>query len=349
MWVMAGAAAAATPCGTAQLVPENAFHLDLGPLACVREDTKRAYDLEAALTPALSETFAPVPTGLVDFGFGASRYWVRTKLQNIGQVEGTWWVTHDMPIFEEMRVRLVLADGSVRTLLEMSGTDTFGVRPIPHRHLVSLVTLQPGEQAELVIDYVTELGTQMPLFAESADQFVERTQTEMANHLMLIAALLGMGLISTLYFYSLEGPAGLIYGAYVLSAAGFLINAESYGFQLIYPNAVEFYRNAYPVLGLCTLAFGTWFISRLTRTRDASRLLNWSAVSSVAMLLLLVVTAPLFLSFSWYKIGSLAASGSGVESCAVAFWWPLGGILVASSSLLGGILVASWQIGRAKV
>lgn len=308
LWVMACAGMAQASCGTAQLVPERSFYVDLGPMVCVLEDKDRAYDLDRILTPDVSDTFKPVPTGLVDFGFNPSRFWVRTTLQNAGETTGTWWVTHDMPIFDSMRVRLVMADGSVQNLLTLAGDAPFGARPIPHRHLVSSITLDPGEQAELVIDYITGLGTQMPVFAESIDHFVERTQTEMTNHLMLIAVLLGMGLISTLYFYSLEGPAGLIYGAYVLSAAGFLINAESYGFQFLYPNAVEFYRNAYPVLGLCTLAFGTWFISRLTRTQDTSRLLNWSAAASVTMLLFLVVTAPLFLTFTWYKIGSLAAS-----------------------------------------
>lgn len=277
-------------------------------MACVLEDSDSTFDLDQLLTSQVSDMFEPVPTGLVDFGFNPSRFWVRAKLHNAGQTTGTWWITHDMPIFESMRVRLVRADGSVQNLLTLPGDAPFGARPIPHRHLVSSVTLDPGERAELVVDYATNLGTQMPLFAESIDQFVERTQTEMTNHLMLIAVLLGMGLISTLYFYSLEGPAGLIYGAYVLSAAGFLINAESYGFQFLYPNMVEFYRNAYPVLGLCTLAFGTWFISRLTRTRETSKLLNWSAAASVTMLLFLIVSAPLFLSFSWYKIGSLAAS-----------------------------------------
>ncbi len=308
LWAMASAGFAQTSCGTAQLLPERSFSLDLGPLACVLEDSDRAFDLDEVLTPELSNMFEDVPTGLVDFGFNTSRFWVRTTLENAGETTGTWWITHDMPIFDSMRVRLVMADGSVQNLLTLAGDAPFGARTIPHRHLVSSITLNPGEQAELVIDYVTDLGTQMPLFAESVDQFVERTQTEMTNHLMLIAVLLGMGLISTLYFYSLEGPAGLIYGAYVLSAAGFLINAESYGFQFLYPNAVEFYRNAYPVLGLCTLAFGTWFISRLTRTREASKLLNWSAAASVSMILFLIVSAPLFLSFAWYKIGSLAAS-----------------------------------------
>lgn len=308
IWLAASAGFAQTSCGTAKLLPERSFFLNLGPFACVLEDRDLSYELDNILTSDLSDMFEPVPTGLVDFGFRNSRFWVRTTLQNEGQTTGTWWITHDMPIFEKMRVRLVSADGSVENLLLLEGNAPFGARTIPHRHLVSSITLLPGQQAELVIDYVTGLGTQMPLFAESIDQFVERTQTEMSNHLMLIAALLGMGLISTLYFYSLEGPAGLIYGAYVLSAAGFLFNAESYGFQFLYPNAVEFYRNAYPVLGLCTMAFGTWFIGRLTLTRNASRLLNWTAVASVAILLFLIVTAPLFLSFAWYKVGSLAAS-----------------------------------------
>ena len=311
VWMVATTGAAEASCGTAKLLPEPAFTLDLGPLACVLEDPDHRIDLEAILTPEVTAQFEDVPTGLIDFGFSPSHFWVRSKLENAGDTSGTWWITHDMPIFDSLRVRLLHEDGRVEDLLSLGADAPFGARPIPHRHQVSSITLAPGEQAELVIDYTTGLGTQMPLFAESIDQFVERKQNEMTNHLMLIALVLGMGLISTLYFYSLEGPAGLIYGAYVLSAAGFLINAESYGFQFLYPNAVEFYRNAYPILGLCILAFGTWFLTLLNRPKETSKLLSWSAAATVALVFALIVTAPFFLSFELYKVGSLAAAVFG--------------------------------------
>lgn len=310
LWLCAASAGAQTPCPVAELTPDTAFRIDLGPYACVMADDGRALDLPTVMEPETGARFDPVAAGLVDFGFGTARYWVRVKLHNAGDGRGTWWITHDIPMADRARVRMVPGNGGpVQTLLDLSGEAPFFARPVPHRHLVSTVSLGAGETAEIVIDYVTGQGTQMPLAAESVGSFIDRTQGEMAQHLLIIALVLGMGAISTLYFYSLEGPPGLIYGAYVLSVALMLAHMEGYGFQLLYPRAVYFNIHAFPMLGFGSLALGMLFVSRLTRIREHARVLHALVLVSVVLLLLLVVTAPVLLSEAWYKVAGLLIAG----------------------------------------
>lgn len=291
-------------CPIAELSAEAGFRLDLGQFACVYADESRALTLPQILSDSGSN-FAPAPNGLVDFSFGSARYWVRVKLRNAEDTAGIWWVTHDMPTADLLRVRAVAADGSVTKLLELSNDAPFYDRPIPHRHLVSSISLEPGEVTELVIDYVTGQGTQMPVMAESVAAFIERTQGETARHMMLIAMLLGMGIISTIYFYSLEGPPALFYGAYVFSIALWLAHIEGYGFQFLYPNATTFNIYAYPMVGFTSYSFGMLFVVRLTRIKHHSPRLNILALSTTALLFFMVFLAPFALSTVWYKTGGL--------------------------------------------
>jgi len=204
IWLASWAApmAAQGNCPTAQLALDKSFRADLGAFVCVLVDEDLALTIDDITAPETSEMLKPVETGLIDFGFGAARYWVRVNLQNPSDEAGTWWITHDLPIPDEMNVRLVREGGQVETLLELAKADPFGARTIPHRHLMSVVSFAPNEQATLVIDYRTSQSTQMPIFAESVSEFLGRAQSETGSHIALIALILGMGLISTLYFGS---------------------------------------------------------------------------------------------------------------------------------------------------
>lgn len=299
------AAMADTTCPTAQLNAGKDIQIDLGPFACVYEDQDRALGIADILSEPQSVLFEPANNGLVDFSFGSARFWVRVRLHNADDTPGTWWITHDIPSADLLRVRQVTADGSISELLNLKSDAPFTARPIPHRHLASSVSLAADETVELVFDYVTGQGTQMPLMAESVASFVKRTQNETASHLTLIAILLGMGIISTLYFYSLEGPPALIYGAYVVSVALWLGHMEGYGFQFLYPNATKFNTYAYPMVGFSSFALGILFVARLTRTRQHSQLLNGVVLGTSALLIVMVVVAPFWLSTVWYKMGGL--------------------------------------------
>ena len=85
---------AETGCPTADLADIRNGYLDLGPPACVLVDVNRVWTLDDIQTDDVAQSFEPVPTGLVDFGFGDARYWVQVKLHNSGNESGEWWVTH---------------------------------------------------------------------------------------------------------------------------------------------------------------------------------------------------------------------------------------------------------------
>lgn len=298
-------------CRVAPLSNASDFHIDLGPFACALSDDSRTLTLSDVLSIREDVRFDPVPGGLVDFGFGSSRYWVRVQLQNISAEPGTWWITHDMPMPETLNVHLVPDQGGAdvaRALLTLTGRDPFSARPIAHRHLVSEIMLKPNEVATLVIDYTSGQATEMPLIAEAVPHFFKRTQAETVQIIALTALVLGMGLISTIYLYGLDGRPALAYGAYVLASAVLLVHLESYTFQYVWPNAPGFNQIGLPVIGPLSVALGTFFVDRFTQATVHHPRLHVAAVTLIVMLALVALLSSTFMSTVWFKLIGLIAT-----------------------------------------
>lgn len=312
LWVLFGnTAVGQTVCPVAELSDSDAFSTNLGPYACVFVDESRTLSLSEVLTPGQTAKFEPVPSELVDFGFGAARYWVRINLRNATAQTATWWITHDLPVPEHIEVHLITQSAAPQELLDMVASDPFGARKIPHRHLASSVTLNAGQSAEMVINYVTGQSTQMPLFAEAVPNFMKRTQTETARHVALIALILGMGVISTIYFFSLQGLPALIYGAYVLVTVAMLAHMEGYLFQYLYPAATRFNALGFTVFGCLSVGLGLLFVDRLTATRQHTPRLHLLVLATVAALAALIAFVHFYISTPWFKIAILLTTALG--------------------------------------
>nr|WP_284438351.1 sensor histidine kinase [Thalassococcus arenae] len=286
----------------------------MGDHACAHEDDSRALTLADMLAPEGAARMAPVAGGLVDFGFGASRYWVSVRLRNATDTAGTWWITHDIPAATMLRVHLVPDGGgadAAQTLLALTNRDRFGARPIPHRHLVSEIALQPDETAMLVVEYTTDQATEMPFFAETVAQFFERTQTETVQIAALTALILGMGLISTVYLYGLDGRPALAYGAYMLAGVALLVHLEGYAFQYVWPNAPGFNQAALPIIGTLLVVLGLFFVDRFTLARNHAPRLHMLVLFGMGLLLLLGVLSTVMIQLVWFKNLILLAIGLG--------------------------------------
>lgn len=336
-------------CLTAPLSPDNDFRMDLGQAACVFEDDSRALDLGAVTAEQNVARFTPVPGGLIDFGFGDSRFWVRVELQNTGATTGTWWVTHDIPVAESLNVRLLAEDAETvpRMLLSLTDRSPFAARPIAHRHLVSEISLEPSERAILIIDYTSEQATEMPLFIESVPRFFARTQSETVENVALTALVLGMGLISTIYLYGLAGRPGIAYGTYVLSGVALLIHMEGYAFQFVWPNWPALNQVALPVIATLFVALGTYFVSRFVQSERHHPKLHRLALPVIVILTGSSGVSPFLVAYVWFKyvvlIFVLLGTLMQIVLAAAAFWRKQSG---AGALLLGfGALACAISFG----
>ncbi|WP_319826599.1 sensor histidine kinase [Thalassovita sp.] len=337
-------------CPPVQLDAGPGFRVDLGPYACAFSDADRSLTLAQILALENGGQFRPVPGGLVDFGFGDARYWVAVSLRNATSKPGVWWVLHDMPVAQTFTVQLVPENSgadSARTLLSLDASNGFNARPIPHRHLVSEVALGSGETATLIISYTTEQATEMPLTAETVAAFMKRSQQEMATIIALIALVLGMGFINTIYLYSLNGRPALAYGAYVLASVFLLVHMEGYTLQFVWPEAPRLNQLALPVISVLTVVLGIVFVNVFTQTRGNTPCLHRAAWVTSVLLVCLAILSPLLISEVWFKRLVLVSVGIGTTLQVFLAWsavkhrHPGGRFLVAGF----GALAASFLFG----
>ncbi len=300
---LGGGAAAHPSCQATELYPDHTFQMDLGKTACVFADESRAMSLAEVTSPKNITRFAPVPGGLIDFGFGSSRFWVKVGLKNMGATTGTWWVTHDIPVAESLNVRLLPqeAEAAPRMLLSLTDRSPFSARSITHRHLVSEITLEPSERTTLIIDYTSAQATEMPLFIESVPLFFSRSQSETVENVALTALVLGMGLISTIYLYGLAGHPGVAYGTYVLSGVALLIHMEGYAFQFVWPNWPALNQVALPVIATLFVSLGTNFVSRFIQSEHHHRNLHKIALPLIWILAGISALSPFLVTYDWFK------------------------------------------------
>ncbi|MEO1749900.1 MAG: 7TM-DISM domain-containing protein, partial [Pseudomonadota bacterium] len=67
---------------------------------------------------------------------------------------------------------------SIETILTLTGDSTFAQRPVNHRLPASDISLAPGEEVAVFIEFETGQATQMPLFVETITSFNERVRFE---------------------------------------------------------------------------------------------------------------------------------------------------------------------------
>ncbi len=311
------------------------FFQDLAPYVRYYEDEVNKLTPERALSSDFRTRFLPIDTALVDFGFTRSRIWLRIPVHNATARLGTWKLALDVPNVESVSV--YLADGnparpaSLRKLLHIDDTMRFGRRPIPYRNLATDITLAANASAEILIAYSSKQATQLPILIESEDQFFTRVRQEDLHNWVLLALLVGMTLVSTVYLMALGfGTAGY-YGAYILISGLYLFHTDGYAFQYIWPNAPGWNAIAVAPIGMTMVAAGCLFARSFVSAPRYHPRLNRLLLGSTGVAGVLACISFFALQYSWFKTGTL------IFVVATAFLYLMSGILAAKRGQAGAL------------
>ncbi|MEO1749901.1 MAG: 7TM-DISM domain-containing protein, partial [Pseudomonadota bacterium] len=121
------------------------------------------------------------------------------------------------------------------------------------------ISLAPGEEVAVFIEFETGQATQMPLFVETITSFNERVRFEDMIIIAPLAFAAGMAIISTLYLAALGMKAAFLYGTYILLATLHLFHADGYAFQYLWPNNPQWNAVAMGPVGISIGCFGSFF------------------------------------------------------------------------------------------
>ncbi|WP_374408639.1 sensor histidine kinase [Pelagerythrobacter sp.] len=231
-------AAAQEPLSVAQLQPGE----DAPPVAPYVRYSK---DLGAvgALSPAriLTEPMRPIAGRAVHFGPPGQRTAIALGVRNAGDRAGSWILTTGRGSLSYFRLYEISGD---RLELLVDGTDPAAASENlrTYQAFSTELVLEPGQEKTIVIDFLSDNSTYMPLRIETYGTFF---QDRRANIAMVAGVVLGVGVLVfvNFLFFSITGHREF---AWLALAQGFFvlttIHAEGY-FTI-------FFLADSPVLGL---------------------------------------------------------------------------------------------------
>ena len=311
---------------TMLLVPSAAFSADPTPKSMVTLANKNFYrnlsrdvryyeDRVKTLTPQTAlqldpvRDFQPIPGQLIDFGFSYSAFWLRVRLRNGSDEKGKWLLTLDVPNIKEIDVYLERqtngADTSPEKVFSLTDSEPFAARAVAHRNLATPIQLEGGEQAIMLVRYVSKLSTQLPLYLESPDRYYARVSAEDTHNWSVLTLLAGMTLVSTIFLFALGFSTAGFYGSYILASAFYLFHTDGYAFQFLWPELPSWNNQAIAVIGMAMVITGSLFARSFTNAKQFHPLLNRVLLTTVGIAFLLACVSLIGLGYQSFKTGTL--------------------------------------------
>lgn len=224
------------------------------------------------------ETAAP------DFGYTPALIWLRIELVNAAEADD-WRLHLHGNFWPEAQVRLIRADGTVDTALDLRPDSPFSARPVVHPQVVAPFRLAPGEAATLILAYSSQGSSRLSLSLETAESFVRRAQAEQAKNHVFYGMILVLVVIALIAVAVFRQRLFVVYAGYILSLLLYIAHADGAAFQHLWPDRPGFNGMASVVFGAGAMVFGGLFAMIFLETRRHHPAMH-------ALLLAIVIGAP---------------------------------------------------------
>ncbi len=172
----------------------------------------------------------------MSFGYTASVYWFRLNLQHSGTEAVTRLLSLSYPVLDHVRLHS-RRNGGDWEVLELGDKQPFAERPVDHRFFVIPLTMNPGEQTELLFRVETSSSMQFPLSIWEERDFFVNDQKQILGMGLYYGIMIIMVLYNLFVFFSVREANYLYYVLYVGCMAGFLASLQGLNFQFLWPEA----------------------------------------------------------------------------------------------------------------
>lgn len=308
----------AGPAAALDLRPGEHYR-DIARQVTYLEDRQNSVGLETAIVHARAGAFAPLPRERIDFGFTASRIWLRLAVRNVGATEAAWRLAANARFMTELEAYQVQPDGAPRLILRDHWTLPFPERDAEYRSLVGDFTLAAGEESVLYVAYRSDGSTYLPLSVETATSFEHRQAVDVMKNVAFYA-MVGLLLFFALAFLALlRTRAFLAYALYLGSVTLYVLQADGVAFQRLWPGLPAWNNVAALPLGLLINVFAANFSREFLDTRRFHPRLDGLLLGFMALTLATIASAAVVdtrllkqSAFLYTFGGSLLFLGSGL-------------------------------------
>ncbi|SEQ82080.1 sensor domain-containing diguanylate cyclase [Giesbergeria anulus] len=247
------------------------------------EDRTGQLTIEAVRQLAQAGRFTPVSNadGDLNFGFTASAYWLRIRLQRQPEAASRWLL--EVPYGQINTLQWYPPQGEVLS----TGNDLpLSSRPVFHRHFVFPVELDTTEQV-FYLRATSSYSLTLPLVLWNIKGFLRHEQGELIWQFLYYGALLSLLLYNFLLYCSLGDKRFLFYSLYAAFLGLGMLAGNGYGRLYLWTEAPAFDAISQSSIFCLAALFGAHFTRLFLQTgQRAPHLDRWLQGHAVAFLLL---------------------------------------------------------------
>lgn len=230
---------------------------------------------------------APMPGAVPDFGYTASRIWLRLPIVNGTDGINAWEFVVHANFTQQIAIYRMGADGSLATLLDLTEDSPFSARPADDPLMVAPFTLAPGEAADLLVAYYSQGASRITMTVETGDSFAAMAGLSQAKNYAFYGMMAVLIVLALVGLTVLRQPVFAAYAAYLTSVFLYVAHADGTAFQYIWPNWPRFNSMASIPLGSAVMVFGALFAMSFLRTARYHRIMHRVLLGLVVGVLLL--------------------------------------------------------------
>lgn len=248
------------PVGAQTLQAHTERH-DLSAEVTVLEDPSGQFSIDEVRQPLMAGRFVrPTQEGDLNFGFTASAYWLRLRLQRPAEAPSRWLL--EVPYGQIDSLQLYTPQGQVWRTGNQAPLHS---RPVFHRHFV--FPLELGTEGQFFyVRATSNYALTVPLVLWSETGFHHHEQRELILQFLYYGALLSLMIYNLLLYVSLRDQRFLFYSLYVLCMGLGMFAGNGYGRLLVWTEAIAFDNVAQSTILSVAALFGAHFTRLFLQT-----------------------------------------------------------------------------------
>lgn len=234
----------------------------------------------------------PLPSSVPDFGYTPARIWLRLELRNATERVSDWRFYAQANFTQQIALYQVDPGGVITTLMDLGLESPFSDRPIDFPQMVSGFELAPGAETTLLLSYYSQGSSRISMSIETVESFVAQARLLEAKAFTFYGMMAIMIVLALLALLALRQPIFAAYAGYLSAMLLYVLHADGFAFQYLWPDFPGFNSMASVVAGTAVMVTGGLFAISFLQTRRYHPIMHRIVVS--AMLLVLAVDAALW-------------------------------------------------------
>lgn len=290
----------------------------------------------------LSDQFQPIETPYIDFGLLDGRVWLQVEIQNPTARAGPWRIDFARQYIENLRAYIVRPGETPVLFFENGAEDPFDAREIKTRLLTQDFSVPSGDQITLLISYTSSATTFLPAGIGTPSAVVNRHKSESSLNDFLNGGLWAVIAIALIMTPIIGWRISASFSAYILAGFLYVLHADGYTFQYLFPNSpwLNSRLNLVFMLALaaCALAFVRQLFDYASHSPRFDLFTKFMMIGAAffAVLAIPFINVP-FIMIAGYSFVPLCSLTQGVAG--IVAWRK--GLAGATPYLIGGALVVA--------